>query len=500
MRNALVNAFGSKFAQRMRVVDPRSAAFAATPLSPAFYSAIVVASDQTCGKNPSTAFPHGDPNVAAAYCDLNRPPGNVNPDLSAWPPPVLETPGALPDSEAIIARSQDIKRFFDSGGGLFVASGADNGDGHTDDRYYAFLDLPGGAEGSACDSNGMGGVCFGSASGLALTIEGRAIGFTDGANGTADDIHCGLGGGGCATHNSFKAPRVGSQLLIAEMGPDANATTLFEDLKVPNAIIRSGPAPRIRTAEPVPIPVVTSRRARFRFEASEDTTAFACELDTSTFTSCASPRSEASLAEGVHHFAVTATDAAHNQDPTPAEVSWLVSADRDRDGYLHRNPFGSLDCNDRNARIHPHAREIRGNRVDENCDTKFAPFIRLRASFPFHFAVGGCRGCIRFTRLAAAALPRHARVTIRCRGKACHLNRRAGRARREGGRISVLRFVRRPLPSGTVVEVRVTHGRAIGAVKRLSVTRRHGRADVTDALLCLPPGGSHARRHCPSIR
>ena len=56
----------------------------------------------------------------------------------------------------------------------------------------------------------------------------------------------------------------------------------------------------------------------------------------------------------------------------------MVSSDADRDGYLASNPFGVADCNDSNAAIHPGAAEIPGNRVDENCDQRIAPFRRLK--------------------------------------------------------------------------------------------------------------------------
>jgi putative metal-binding protein len=509
MRTALLNAFGNGFVNQMQVVSPRSSTFSALPLSPAHYSAIVVASDQTCGNDAGAFFPHGVPTSATSYCDLNRPPGNTNPDATAWPPPPVGEPGDpaagfVPDSAAIAKRDRAIKAFFDSGGGLFVASGADNGDGHSGDLYYSFLDLPGGAEGSACVSSGVDGVCLGAASGLSLTSEGRAIGFTDGSGGSADDIHCGLSGGACSSHNSFKQPRVGSQLLVAEAGPTEFETTLFEDLTAPNATITSGPARRIPVARPVPpVPVVSSRRADFAFVASEDTTTFTCQLDGAVPSPCSSPRSASGLREGVHRFSIQTIDAAHNEDPTPAELTWLVSADRDHDRWLHTNPFGDTDCNDRNARVHPKAKEIRGNRVDENCNNKVAGFTRLTLETQFHFTQAGCADCVVFDRLKAATLARHAKVSIRCRGSACHFSRRAGRARRDGGSINLLRFVDgRVFPQGTVLEIRATRGRAsIGAVKRLRVFKRsNGKPDVKSSRLCLPPGARQPRRHCASIR
>jgi hypothetical protein len=135
------------------------------------------------------------------------------------------------------ARSADIKAFFDAGGGVYAGSGADDGDGHSGDIYYSFIDLPGGAAGSACEPGGT--TCVGTFGSLTLTPAGRAIGFTDSTSGGEDDINCGIGGVFCATHNSFKPPRVGSSLLIAETGPSGFESTLFEDAQAPN--IRSNP-------------------------------------------------------------------------------------------------------------------------------------------------------------------------------------------------------------------------------------------------------------------
>ena len=49
-----------------------------------------------------------------------------------------------------------------------------------------------------------------------------------------------------------------------------------------------------------------------------------------------------------------------------------VDLDRDGDGFAR-----PIDCNDSKKRIRPNAREIRGNRVDENCDRRAEPFAQL---------------------------------------------------------------------------------------------------------------------------
>lgn len=489
MRAAIVAAFGPDIASQLDVVDPKSPAFAGATLSPSVYSAIVVASDQTCG-NDAGGFSRSPANDPNQYCDLNRPVGN-------WPPPQIGVP-TLTDSPSIAARSADIKAFFDAGGGIFVGSGADNGDGHTGDLYYAFIDVPGGAAGSACQAGG--GVCLGGAGALALTPEGRAIGFTDGTNGTPNDITCGLNGMGCATHNSFKAPRVGSQLLIAESGPMAFVSTLFEDANPPDTIITGGPGAPLAVAAPAPpIPVLGTGNAGIAFRASEDTTTFGCSLDGGAVTSCSSPVTFTGLAAGVHKVTISATDAAHNVDATPAELSWLVAADADHDRYLASNPFGPADCNDANGAIHPGAAEIVGNRVDENCDGVIAPFPRLRPTAAYRFVGGSCARCIRFTRLQVTAVPAGAAVKIRCSGPGCRFTRTAKPA--HGGRVDLLRYVRRrQLRPGTTVQVAVTRPNTIGSVKQLVVALHKGKVDVHVRNLCQSPGARRPARTCAGIR
>jgi hypothetical protein len=70
-----------------------------------------------------------------------------------------------------------------------------------------------------------------------------------------------------------------------------------------------------------------STAARFEFSASEPGSSFECALDGGAFEPCASPRAYADgLSDGEHEFAVRATDAAGNVDPTPASRTWSVDA------------------------------------------------------------------------------------------------------------------------------------------------------------------------------
>ncbi|MDQ4053994.1 MAG: hypothetical protein M3237_15010 [Actinomycetota bacterium] len=64
--------------------------------------------------------------------------------------------------------------------------------------------------------------------------------------------------------------------------------------------------------------------ALFTFSANE-AASFTCSLDGAGYSRCVSPRSYADLHPGWHTFAVRATDAAGNVDPSPAEFRWLAT-------------------------------------------------------------------------------------------------------------------------------------------------------------------------------
>jgi hypothetical protein len=196
------------------VMDPRSAEFAAAPITTNDYSAILVASDTTCGG-----------------CDLNY--------------DEASDPNQTVDSDAINARSADISAFFNAGGGIFAAAGASHGDGdpaNGKESYYGFLPIP------------LGGHQVSSP--FKLTAAGQALGFQDDPNDAgASDINC------CATHNSFQEPPSGSALKVAERdsstdpntGAPINAPeTLFADGTISGGTIVEPGAP------PPPVEGVTA--------------------------------------------------------------------------------------------------------------------------------------------------------------------------------------------------------------------------------------------------
>lgn len=87
------------------------------------------------------------------------------------------------------------------------------------------------------------------------------------------------------------------------------------DTTAPNTTISSAPSA-----------TTTATSAQFSFNASEAGSTFECKLDAGSFAACGSPKSYSGLAVGSHSFAVRATDAASNVDPTPASFSWTITA------------------------------------------------------------------------------------------------------------------------------------------------------------------------------
>jgi hypothetical protein len=86
--------------------------------------------------------------------------------------------------------------------------------------------------------------------------------------------------------------------------------------------------------------------------------------------------------------------------------------DRDGDGF----PIPA-DCNDADPKIRPGTLEIRGNAVDENCDSIAQGFALLRSLVSTNWAFADT-----FTRLRALAVrnaPAGARIAVACSGSGC---------------------------------------------------------------------------------
>lgn len=153
LQNTLNNLYGSSLP--MQVVDPESSSFSTLPITTANYSAIIVASDESCGG-----------------CDLN-------------------TSSSTPDTDALVARKADIKAFFEAGGGVIALSGGEVQYQPTGrcDVYYSFLPLAAPTCQATLDTA------------YAATPNGAALGFTAADAGSP--------------HNEFTTPAPGGPLQPA---------------------------------------------------------------------------------------------------------------------------------------------------------------------------------------------------------------------------------------------------------------------------------------------
>jgi hypothetical protein len=144
--------------------------------------------------------------------------------------------------------------------------------------------------------------------------------------------------------------------------------------------------------------------------------------------------------------------------------------DSDGDGYAN-----SQDCDPLNAKVHPGATEIRGNRVDENCDKKKSPFQRVQAAPVLHGVPGSA---FVFQDVTVGNVPAGAAVKITCkhRGRSCGS---AFKVRRKHPGAVVLRGLRHSIPPGSKITVLVTKRDWIGAYTRYTIRRnkRPGRFD-----------------------
>ena len=142
------------------------------------------------------------------------------------------------------------------------------------------------------------------------------------------------------------------------------------------------------------------------------------------------------------------------------------------------------DCNDNDAKINPKARDIPGDKIDQDCSGRRAPFRRFSGKLD---VTGGTRGSITTIRtFFATKVPSGTKVEVRCTGRWCKRKSRVLHVKRARNRVDVARLLRsRRVPSGTVLELRIS--RKEFRSEALRVRTRTGRGP-RKTLLCASPG------------
>jgi hypothetical protein len=181
-------------------------------------------------------------------------------------------------------------------------------------------------------------------------------------------------------------------------------------------------------------------------------------------------------------------DATVSLTVTPQPATPPTGRDADRDGF-----FAGQDCNDNDAAIRPGAREIRGNRVDENCDGLSEPFATIAAGVSTKWDVQGTRFTL--TQLTISQAPRGAKLELRCAGRGCPFARRTLTGKTRRGMLNAFPSLgkRVHFRAKQTLEIRVSANGFNTKVAQLKLVK--GKIPTT-VPLCLPPGGTRLQRTC----
>lgn len=175
-------------------------------------------------------------------------------------------------------------------------------------------------------------------------------------------------------------------------------------------------------------------------------------------------------------------DVAGEPDTLPADpVTPPAVVDVDRDGVV-----AGVDCDDTRAAIRPGARDVPGNKIDEDCTGGDARASQVGGRLSFDFTAFP-NGTTRVDRLVVRELQAGGRAELRCSGR-CAFRKKDGKA--ADGKVNLRKLIRGRLRTGATLEVRLSAPGTIGRVVRFKMRKAKLPKRTS---LCLPPGGKVGR-------
>ena len=162
--------------------------------------------------------------------------------------------------------------------------------------------------------------------------------------------------------------------------------------------------------------------------------------------------------------------------------------DADRDGF-----FAGQDCNDASAAIRPGALEVRGNRIDENCDGLAEPFPTVTSGVSAKWDINGAR--FKLTQLTISNPPKGAKLEFRCAGKSCPLKSKKLSGKVRSGLLNARSSLGKKLRyrAGQTIEVRIA---ATGFNTKVAQIKLRAGKTPSVVALCLAPGASKPQKTC----
>lgn len=203
---------------------------------------------------------------------------------------------------------------------------------------------------------------------------------------------------------------------------------------------------------------------------------------------------------GIHPGAADVLDNGLDEDCSgadstspPPPVVVPAGVDADGDGF-----FAGQDCNDANNAIRPGAVEIKGNRVDENCDKVIEPFPTLTSGVVHNWSYTrtGTAFTLKVLQITQQ-FPKGWKAEIKCSGKKCPFKSKALKAakvkRNASNVLGSLTSKQRRFRAGQTVEVWVSAPNFNTKVGRIPL--KQGKQPVIEAL-CVVPGQTKPQKSC----